>query len=57
MHTYRCTMLNDKGWTFDHIVGNGTNEQPYERAVREVNSNPEHAKNGPWVVYQTERHS
>jgi hypothetical protein len=53
--TYRCTLTNPQGWRLTVHVGNDTNEQPYDRAEREVNASPEHSRYGPWEVQQTER--
>lgn len=55
MKTYRCTLTNPQGWRLTVHVGNDTNEQPYDRAEREVNASPEHSRYGPWEVQQTER--
>jgi len=57
MATYRNVLRNPQGWTLTHIVGSDTHEQPYDRAAREVNANPEHNRYGPWTVVSTERHS
>lgn len=53
--TYRCTLTNPEGLRLTVHVGNDTHEQPYDRAAREVNSNPEHSGRGPWVVISTDR--
>lgn len=55
--TFACVLTNPDGWRLTHIVGSNTHEQPYDRAAREVNANPEHSRYGPWVVVSTERHS
>lgn len=55
--TFRRVLTNPDGWRLTHIVGSGTNEQPYDRATREVNADPEHSRYGPWIVVSTERHS
>lgn len=57
MCTYWNVLENPQGWRLTHIVANNTHEQPYERAEREVNANPEHSRYGPWVVVATDRHS
>ena len=57
MATYRNVLENPQGWRLTHIVPGGGNEQPYDRAAREVNANPSHSKHGPWVVVDTDRHS
>jgi hypothetical protein len=56
-HTYRVVLENPKGWRLTHIVGSNTHEQPYDRAVREINAHPEHGVHGPWKAIHTDRHS
>lgn len=55
--TYRVTLTNPEGLRLTIHVGNDTHEQPYDRAEREVNADPQHARFGHWTAIFTERAS